>query len=130
MSSSIIQHKSTWRLVLPLNLLTGCLSLGLLGGWLFAQSVAGLAALVPLSGGLAWALVRLSENSHRQFSAALWFCGGIAVSSAKFSEIVGFYLQGLRALAVSEIPELLICVVLPPFIAMIVVKLAYLVLSD
>lgn len=85
---------------------------------------------MPLSAGLAWALVRLSENSHRQFSAALWFCGGIAASSAKFSEIVGFYKQGLRSLAVSEIPELLICVVLPPLIAMIVVKLAYLVLSE
>lgn len=130
MSSSIIQPQSTWLPVPSLFLLAGCLSLGLLGGWLFAQSVVGLAGLVPLSMGLGWGLVRLTPSNPQQFLAALWFCGGIAASSAKFSEIVDFYMQGLRSLAVSEMPELFICVVLPPLIAMILVKLVYLVLND
>lgn len=80
--------------------------------------------------GLGWGLVRLTPSSPQQLLAALWFCGGIAANSAKFSEIVDFYMQGLRSLAVSELPELFICVVLPPLIVMILVKLVYLVLND
>lgn len=130
MSGSITQPKTTWLPAFPVLLETGFLSLGLLGGWFFAQSAAGLAGLVPLSMGLAWVLVRFAPSGRRQFSAAFCFCSGIAACSAKLAEIVGFYMQGQRSLALSEIPELFICVVLPPLIAMILVMLVHLVLTD
>ena len=115
---------------LPLLLESGCLTLGLLGGWLFAQSAAGLAGLVPLGMSLAWLLVRFVPSGRRQFSATLCFCSGITACSAKLAEILGFYMQGQRSLALSEIPELFLCVVLPPLIAMILVMLVHLVLND
>ncbi|MCP1645650.1 putative membrane protein YhdT [Pseudomonas citronellolis] len=130
MNDSITQPRATWLPAFPLRLEASCLSLGLLGGWLFAQSAAGLVGLVPLSIGLAWALVRLAISAYRQCSAALCFCGGIAACSSKLAEIVSFYTQGQRSLAFSEIPELFICVVLPPLIAMILVLLVNLVLND
>ncbi|EJU9614681.1 MULTISPECIES: hypothetical protein [Pseudomonas] len=106
------------------------MSLGLLGGWFFARSATGLVGLVPLSMGLAWVLVRFVLSGRRQFSSALCFCGGIAACSVKLAEIISFYMHGQRSLALSEIPELFICVVLPPLIALILVMLVNLVLND
>ncbi|PWU26204.1 hypothetical protein DK254_26775 [Pseudomonas sp. RW407] len=78
----------------------------------------------------AWLLVRFVPSGHRQFSATLCFCGGVTACSAKLTEILGFYMEGQCSLAFSEIPELLLCVVLPPVVAMILVMLVHLVLND
>ncbi|AMO76054.1 hypothetical protein [Pseudomonas citronellolis] len=115
---------------LPGLMEAGYLLAGLLAGRLFAQSPLGLAGLVLLGMLLAWLLVQRAAPGRRQLAGVLYFCAGVAACSAKLAEIIGIYQQGQPYLALRELPELFICVVLPPFMAMTLVMLVHLVLND
>lgn len=114
----------------PWLVLVGSSFLGTAAGQLFAHSVSGLMGLVPLSLGFAWLLLRNGPYNFLQLSSALCYSSGVVLCSAKFAEILEFIRHGQHTVALRELPELFICVVLPVIVAFATVALIRLVLGE